>query len=357
VAVWYIFSVLCAFWACHWLAASLENANDPAVRTQRVGCWRWWTLRVASLFLVLPGIFATLARGQTNLLLLALVCGAIGGLLRRRSWLAGLCLSGAICLKVFPAFLLIYPLWRRDGRCLAGCALGLVLGLVVIPVAYGGPRWALEQNRQFVATVLCPGLGTGSDQTVARELTNVTATDSQSFLTIFHNTRHLDRWTRPHQASAATRRVALAAGGLLTLLTFWAAGRRRGSAAAEVLFLGQLIVIMLLLCPVCHLAYFCLLLPLVMVVVDRAWIPALVSRDPRAGRPPQRRLFLLLAAWFTLDFTGRVLPHIPGLEITRDLGLATYTALVWWAVGWVALARMTRKQTPPAQPAAPARAA
>jgi len=42
-----------------------------------------------------------------------------------KSFQAGLWMAGPICLKVFPAFLLVYPFWRRDFRSLLPlCALG-----------------------------------------------------------------------------------------------------------------------------------------------------------------------------------------------------------------------------------------
>ena len=90
VFLMYFFSVLCAFWASHWLASGLEQcSSDPAVRSRPAGCWRWWTLRILPLLLVLPEVFGTLTRGQVNLLLLALLCGAIGAVLRKRLLVSG----------------------------------------------------------------------------------------------------------------------------------------------------------------------------------------------------------------------------------------------------------------------------
>ncbi len=368
VLVWYAFSVVCAFWASHWLAGALEQrTSELGLPRQPPGSPRWWALRLLPLLICLPTILATLVHGQVNLLLLALVCGMIGALLRGRSWLAGLFLSGAICLKVFPAFLLLHALWRRDARCLGGCALGLGLGLVALPVAAWGPQRALYYHQQFADKVLWPGLGLGTDQTMAQELTNITATDSQSFLAILHNSLHLDPATRPPQASPLIRLIAMLGGGLLTALTLWAAGwqgsrsappnalsppplsppyeggegggRERGN---ELLLFGLLVVDMLLLCPVCHRPYFCLLLPLVMAVVVRSGILA----GPRAldGRGPGRIKVGLLTLWFSADVIAHTLPHVPGLSLLRDLGLATYAVLVFWLVGWALLWRGTRDE-------------
>ena len=63
VFLMYVFSLLCAFWASHWLAGGLEQcSSDPAVRSRPTACWRWWMLRVLPLLLVLPEMFGTLAR-------------------------------------------------------------------------------------------------------------------------------------------------------------------------------------------------------------------------------------------------------------------------------------------------------
>jgi hypothetical protein len=329
-AVWYVFSVLCLLLAVLWLAGALERASaDPAVRGQPRGCWRWWALRIMPVVICLPPIAHTLMRGQSNLLLLALLCGMAAATLRGRRWLSGLCLAGAICLKVYPAFLLLYPAWRRDTRCLAGCAVGLLAGLVVIPAAVFGPDRAVTYYREWAEVLVGPALGVGEDQSRAKELIEVTATDSQSLLATLHNTLHLDRATRPGQASAAVRLASLLAGGLLTLAPLLVARRRRGEGGAgAVIFLGALVLNMLLLCPVCHLHYFCLALPLVMGMLALSWEGA-----PTPG---------LGVGWVSLlavNVVANALPLFPGLELLRDAGLAMYAALLLWTAGLVLWAR------------------
>ena len=110
VAIWYAVSLGCLGLGVHWLAGAIERTSpNPQVREQRAFCRRWWALRIVPILACLLPIGHTLMRGQVNLLLLALLCGMAAATLRGRSLLAGGCLAGAICLKVFPAFLLLFP--------------------------------------------------------------------------------------------------------------------------------------------------------------------------------------------------------------------------------------------------------
>ena len=106
VAIWYVFSVLCLAWGVHawrWHLKQPPFTQCPQVAALVALC-------ILPVLVCVPGIGGTLARGQVNLLLLAVVCGMIAAALRSRNFQAGLWLAGAICLKVIPAFLLIYPL-------------------------------------------------------------------------------------------------------------------------------------------------------------------------------------------------------------------------------------------------------
>lgn len=333
VVIWYAFSVFCGLWAIHLLASSLERScgSSPVMDSRR-----WWALRCIPLLVCLPPFLGTLVHGQVNLLMLLLVSGSIAACLRGQSVVAGLCLSGAICLKIFPAFLLLFPFCRRDYRYLAGTAAGVFLLVVVVPTLYWGPERTLEQHRRFAEVVLMPGLGTSDDKTVAKELTEVTATDSQSLAAIFHKTLHLNRETRPHHASESVRLLALLVGGLLGLVTLFAGRRRSGhSPRRDLLFFGCLIVVMLALCPVTHLPYFVLLIPLVMVLVD--WfLPATAAGGwLTPGLSAWNTLVVLLG----INIMARILPHWPDFFLFRDLGVSMYAALILWLVGTLTLLR------------------
>jgi hypothetical protein len=330
VAVWYTFSLLCLGIAVHWLSRTLEQTGGQPL---------------LAILACLPPIGHTLMRGQVSLLLLLLLCGMARALVRRRSantslshqgrffagapglfcgsWRAGLWLSGAICLKVIPVFLLLYPLQRRDGRCLAGCALGLVLGLAVLPAGAFGPARTWAYYQEWTRVLLWPALGSGTDQSRAKELIDVTATDSQSFQAIFHNTMYPNPATRPPKPSTAVRCAHWLVGGLLTLVTLLV-GRRREDAPGLIIRFGALTVIMLLLSPVCHLHYFCLSLPLVMGSLAAVWEKNWLAKTS---------LYAVLAVYCVAN----ALPHFPQLQLLRDCGLATYAALLLWLAGMILL--------------------
>ena len=258
---------------------------DPAVRSRRRvagagGCCE------AFLLVCLPAIMATLARGQANLLLLLLLGGVVGSVVRGQHWRAGLCLGGAICLKVFPAFLLAYVVWRRNWHCLGGCGLGLFLGLVAIPSEVLGPARATRLPSEVCRGGPVAGAGSGLGQIAARGVDG--HCPHRQPVLASRRAQHIA--PRPDNAppetiSSSVRTLATTAGLLLTGVTLLAGGSRpRAVRPREVLFFGTLLVNMLSLCPVCHLSYFCLLLPLVMALVKHHWLPARQAVEARGWR-------------------------------------------------------------------------
>lgn len=328
VAIWYVLNVAFAVLAMRLLAGALEQTSLQTV-SQEERDRRWWRLRVWPALACLPAIGHTLVRGQVGLLLLLLLCGMIAALLRGRSWQAGAWLAAAICLKVIPAFLLIYPVWRRDKRCLAGCAAGLALGLVVVPAAVRGPRQTWEDYRKWNQVMLLPASGVGHDQSRAREVIDVTGTDSQSISAAIHNTVFLDRATRPRRSPAWIRYVAMSLVAMLTLATLTVASGARGDdGVATALAASGLILVMLAASPVCHLHYFCLAAPMVMGLLAASWDGAVRPNLPRR-----------LAALLAFNTFCMTIPHFPGMEVLRDMGVATYGSLALWLAGCLALAR------------------
>jgi len=237
------------------------------------------------------------------------------------------------------------PFWRRDLRCVVGCVAGLVAGLILVPVLVLGAedqqrdqeqsllvlgaRRTVSAYRELAIVLVGPALGVGEDTTRAEELINVTATDSQSFRAMIHNTLYLDRDHRPRQASPLVCNIHWLIGGAFTLVTLAVAGWRHTlTGPALVLFVGQLTLIMILLSPVCHTHYFSLSLPLVMGLIAWHW-----ERTSRVGM--STGIFGIIA----VQIIGNTLPLLPATEVLKDMGLATYTALVLWVLACVAIWR------------------
>jgi hypothetical protein len=362
VAICYLLNLILLAFAVHHLARALERTASGIASAPRgrfhwpAGSRGWWALRMTPILACVIPIGHTLSRGQVNLLLLALFAGFLADLLHRRHFRAGLWLSGAICIKIIPAYLLLLPVWRRDGRCLAGCAAGLVLGLLVIPLVFLGPTRTVDCYREMTRTVLLPGLGSGDDKSRADELTNQTATEGQSILTALHNTLHYDLSTRPHKASPELRRISLLLGALLTLTSLGAFGWRqrgeRGRVSAPrdgidvVLLFGLLVLNMLLISPVCHLHYFSLLVPLVTALAADRW---------------QKHNDVSLGPWLLgiliVNGIGNLLPQLPDMNLFRDCGSAMYGSLLVWLIGVAVLWRRCGQVDVPAQKAPVARAA
>ena len=338
VGLWYALSVAFLLLGIHALAAALEATCPALVRlTAPAGSRRWWLLRLLPLTACIAPVGQALSLGQVNVLWLALSCAMAAALVRGHSFRAGFWLAGPICLKVVPAFLLVYPAWRRDFRCLAGCALGLGIGLAVVPAAVLGPERAVASNRAWAEAVLLPAFGMGSDHSRDKDLLGVGSTHNQALMAIIHKTMYLDRDTRPDRVAPGVRFVHWAVGGALTGVALLAAGRRRRtSGLAAVLFLGALHVNMLLLSPAGHAHYLVLLLPLVMALVAASGEADEARRRGRHAHPLNYRLVLGLAA---VNVTAGALPLLPGLKVLHDVGLPMYSALLIWAASVVVLWR------------------
>lgn len=331
-AICYLLNIVAFLLGVHLLASALERSGHWTPDAER-----WWWLRLTPLVVGLVPLGQTVVRGQVNTLVLLCICGLLARLIERRSFRAGLWLAAAIALKVIPGYLLLLPLWLRDRRCLTGTGVGLVAWLVALPLVTLGPTQTLACYERFAQATLGPALRLGGDATRSTELINVTATDSQSFGAVLHNWLHIDRDTRPAEAAPWTRQVHWLLAGSLTVLTLLAPGGGPLSPARLTLLGGALTTVMILSSPVCHLHYLVLTVPL--------WMGSLALAWERGGAPlPLSRrlvhLVLLLAP---------IVPALPGLEITRDLGFVLAVALAGWAYAVAALVRSGPEVAPAAR--------
>ena len=329
VGIWYAIGIGLAWFSVHQFA---KYALPDAVPGSR----RWWYARMVPIYVCISGIGYTVSRGQVNTLLLALIAGMYAAAISRRPIASGAWLAGAIALKVIPGFLVLFPLVRREWRAAFGLALGSIALLFILPMSVWGIHGAIQNNLTFVDAVLAPGaIGTG-DQTRAKELTDTTSTDSQSFQAMIHNLRHTDPDTRPNTADSVTRLSHWAIGGVMTLITLIVAWRQlRPTAADQLVFLGCLTAIMLLLSPVSHVHYYTMGLPL----VAGLWLKSLSERPGRLVS--SRETLIALIAWGTIT-TVILLPY-EVTTIAREYGAGTVATVALWAF---AMRELSRHQSP-----------
>lgn len=325
VAIWYVLSIAFLAYSVH----ALANVVLPdAVRGSR----RWWYARTVPVYLCLAGIGATLSRGQVNLLLVALLVAMFVAAMRGRSIASGLWLAVAITLKVIPGLMVLYPVVRRDWRTGFGLSIGLFVFVIALPVSVWGLDGTRETYERFVDRVLLPGSFGGGDQALARELTDMTATDSQSFQAMLHNWQHPDKATRPDKPDRATKLAHWAIGGALTLATLGVMWRRgRGSPAAELIAFGCLCTLMALMSPVSHVHYYAFVLPL----VAGLWLQGLMDRPGAIAA--SGRVVAVLIAWGVL--TGLTMLPYDWTRWLRDMGIGVFATVGLWAV---AITQLTR---------------
>ena len=133
----------------------------------------WWLRVAAPVGLISPFVFSAAVLGQVNLLVLFLsvLCWYLVET-KRPAW-AGVCLSLAVLVKVFPVVLVLYFLLKRQWRVLGGVLAGLVFFGVLLTTAVFGPAENLKLHRDYWQRVV---MGHGPlDQLVATEEPKSTA--------------------------------------------------------------------------------------------------------------------------------------------------------------------------------------
>ena len=332
IGLWYGLTLIMGLLGIHILAKALEDTSgDPAIRGQPVFCRRWWALRILPFLILLPAIGRGQMRGQVDMLLVLLLCLAGASILRGRRFLAGFWLAAAACIKIIPVFLLLLPLWRRDLRMLSGSLIGLILGLIVIPVIVMGPERTINgygdlYRQTVVATATGDARGPLSD-----ELTGITSTDSNAPMVILHNIMYPIKRDRPKVAAEGVRLAHWLIAVILILLTLYASGWKRsdhllkgevGAEPRELLFLGALLMVMYIMSPVFSPHYVSTALPLVMVLLFMIW---------------QRYSYPHMPTGWKILFLALVLSHLltpidRGIFLYfRQFGLVLFTSLALWA--------------------------
>jgi hypothetical protein len=251
VTIWYWLSIACLIAAVHVVASALEATTGPPRRFSQV----WWAMRVLPILVTLFFIGDGIGRGQVTPMLMLLLAGSGAAILRGQSLRAGFWLGFAIMLKLFPAYLLIYPLWRRDKRFIAGAAASMLIGFL-IPFATMGPSAGFAAYREFVDLRLFGEAARMGDPMVKNELYG-TNSRIQGFQYIIYDTLHPDRETRLPQPPMPYLLAHIALSGLFTAGALWAM-RRRGDPLGEFLAFAALSLLMIPILPVSRMHYYAL---------------------------------------------------------------------------------------------------
>jgi hypothetical protein len=143
---WFYLKVGMTLLALWWIFRMIQTSEKP---------FPPWA-QALTILLSLRPIMGDLSHGNVNLFILFLVIAGLYAFHRARDVLAGLTLALAMACKVTPALFIPYLLWKRAWKSLAGCAVGLVLFLVVVPGGFLGGSHNWESLHSWVEHMVSP---------------------------------------------------------------------------------------------------------------------------------------------------------------------------------------------------------
>ena len=336
VGLWYMITMALMIAGIEILARTVEEPfRHLAAGTGRRFSRRWWVLRTAPLLILLPAIGQSQSRGQVNLLIAFFLCCVAASTLKGRRLRAGLWLSAAICVKLIPAILLVFPLWRRDWRMLSGSAIGLLAGLILVPLVVLGPGRTASSYKSFYQETVIAGISGDPGGSRGAELTGIKSTDSNSPMVVMHNLMYPDRNSRPNVAHPVVRAAHWMIAFITLAITLLASGWKGrwysgkvDATIAEVCFFSAFIPLMFVTSPVFHPHYVPMAVPLVMVLLVILW-----ERYSYGHIPPRwRAVFWFIAVSHLLNAIdkGPFLYH-------RDFGLVLFSTVTLWVATLIAI--------------------
>jgi hypothetical protein len=338
IAIFYLLSVASIFGAMHILASAVENYSNSSnlTRPPRYGK-RWWALRLFPIAICAPMVGAALSRGQLTPFILLCLAAMTAAFMVKRSALAGLWLAAAICIKVYPAYLLVYPLWRRDLRCLAACGAGLIFGLLILPVIAMGPVRTISAYQDYYSLFLQPALSGVDNISERNDSWNEIFGHIQSFKSVFFRLAHPDIAQRPTVIPRIFWTSHLMLSAAITIVSLLSMGwYRRGAdkgttgdnALITLLSIGVLSTAVLPMIPASRDHYFALGTILLCGLLAASW-----------DRNGALRLSPGLSILFGAIFTCQLAVQLPRTGLIDDLGNVIWAELILWTAGIVELIR------------------
>jgi len=327
LGLWYWLGVGCLLVSVNMIASALARVGRSAIPARF--SQGWWNLRLLPLLIVLPFALDGLRRGQATAVILLCLAGCSTAILHGRSFRAGAWLGAAAALKLFPLYLLIYPLWRRDGRFLAA-TLAVMLAASLVPMVVMGWGPALSAYRTFVTERLAGEASGAGDPSVTEEL-HGTNTGIQSFEYMIYDALHPDRDSRAPRPPQAYFFAHIALSLVLSAAALWAMRRRR-DRFGEYLFFAALVLLAIPMLPVARPHYYLLGILAVAGLFVEAGAPTSGWRPARYGAAAA--LAFLAASIFDAARLGWAL----------DFGVASLAAL---AIAVLALIKARRETALP----------
>jgi hypothetical protein len=145
--LWFALKVAMALVSFVWAFRIIETLEHP---------FPPWAKALTVLVAFRP-IYGDLMHGNVNIFILFLVMASLYAFSRGRDLLSGVLLALAIACKVTPTLFLVYFLWKRGWRVLAGSVLGLALFFFLVPsvvfaVQKGSAVEGWDQNWQALTS-------------------------------------------------------------------------------------------------------------------------------------------------------------------------------------------------------------
>ncbi|SCK15347.1 glycosyltransferase family 87 protein [Vogesella sp. LIG4] len=254
-------------------------------------------------------------RCQASVFMFALMVATFYLHFRGRPIAAGASLAGAILMKVFPAVLVAYFIWRRQWRVLLATAASLLVMGLLLPGLALGWRQNLHDDARWVEVVAAPALMSNHERASStplfEQLMDTTKPRNQSLEAMFLSAG---------LGAESSKRLVTLSGGLM-LLAMLLASRRVQNRHDELALAGAFLSWSLLVPPISEAHYFgALILPLTVLLGRILYEATACSRQ-------QRQLAILLCGG-TMLAAMRLLSW-ERTETLRPLGLATL--LVWGA--------------------------
>lgn len=295
---------------------------------------RVFYLFVTGIVVTIVPVAHTLMRGQVNLFLVGLICFAVGCQIKNRNFLSGVFIALSISLKIFPAFLLIVPVWRKSFAQMGGVLFGLILGLVVIPEIGLGHQRTVQAYSDLYRVLIGPALGISKDSSRDVELNDFNSTDNHSILAFLHGIENPNLSKKPPKPGFMNKIIHLSMSALLLGWLLWIKGKPAiGTPLSDGYFFCIATLIMLFASPVTHSHYFCLILPLVIFLHLNAW-----TSDAKRFIP------LGFGALLLFYLVGTTVPLLPQFETVKRMGVIFIPNFVLFIYAMVVFGKIRKNQ-------------